>query len=599
MHSDSQPHNKYSHAHDHFICLCDTIITMTGSKRTSASGATCKLTAILIFLAFIPLAFLGATLLFGFSVAALAVTAVVCLLLGGFAIFLIRKKLLHLVKQLSSILSKGDFSKEMAVNSSDEIGDLSLSYNELAKEIRAGQQVIEAPPERMALAAEVPDILGDSAGLRILVQDRALWGRKDAFLRIDLYPRVRPIPRERHFGYWDLPLECVRQECTDVVLDLTRRALVPMDRAQTDPPGPLGGERFRFFEPGNALLHLSLWDHAPSAPRMVKAQSYPLQIAQGWTPGMALDSPLKQIHIPVTDDCNLACPMCPRNSGRLTPTGSMAAGVFEALLEEVPFVQCVMVMALGEPLLYPSVVEVVRRCRKRLPTKGEVGMTTNATLLDPGMAGQLRDAGLGFLYASVDGATAATYERIRVGARFDAVCANIQSFAGLAREKSIPCRIMMNFVMLEENLHEIPAFVRLAVRLGVANVTLSYVHGRHTDELNTFAQKRLEALLCEAKRIGREFRVNVGIPPVRRLAAERCFCTERVLTSPDGGVYPCPMLQPGYNPGGTVMRFGNVLERPLREIWASESYRAFRTAVLAGQFPDACDRCGFKAFHTP
>jgi radical SAM protein with 4Fe4S-binding SPASM domain len=158
---------------------------------------------------------------------------------------------------------------------------------------------------------------------------------------------------------------------------------------------------------------------------------------------------------------------------------------------------------------------------------------------------------------------------------------------------------MMNFVMMDGNVDEVPAFVGLAAALGVQNVTFSYEHGHHSDELNTFGETRLGALLTEAAQVGADIGVNVGVPPVRRSPVERCFCTERVLTSPDGGVYPCPMLQPGYNPDGMVLRFGNVLEKPLRGIWESESYRAFRRGVLAGEFPKACTNCGFKSYLTP
>jgi MoaA/NifB/PqqE/SkfB family radical SAM enzyme len=59
------------------------------------------------------------------------------------------------------------------------------------------------------------------------------------------------------------------------------------------------------------------------------------------------------------------------------------------------------------------------------------------------------------------------------------------------------------------------------------------------------------------------------------------------------------MLQPGYNPDGMVLRFGNVLEKPLRDIWESESYRAFRKGVLSGNFPKECTNCGFKSYLTP
>lgn len=435
--------------------------------------------------------------------------------------------------------------------------------------------------------------------LEIMVSDASLYGREDGFLRVDVYPRVRPLVHERHYGFWDIPLQMVRRKRSAARLDLRRRVLEIGGSSPKDPPWTAPGLRIPFHETGNVVVHFSHWNTGEEEPRMTRVQSYSLLLVDG-SGNQELDSPLKQIHIPVTDTCNLACSMCPRNNEHYPATTShMAPGVFDALLEEVPNVSCVMIMALGEPLLYPQVVDVVRRCRELLPATGEVGMTSNATLLDETMARSLIQAGLGFLYASVDGATQATYERYRIGASFAKTCANIRRFTTLVRECASSCRTMMNFVMMDGNVDEIPDFVRLAALLGVENVTFSYEHGHHSDDLNTFGEARLDKLLQEATRTGADLGVNVGAPPVRRSPVERCFCTERVLTSPDGGVYPCPMLQPGYNPDGLVMRFGNVLERPLDEIWNSEAYRSFRSGVLSGRFPQACSHCGFKAYLTP
>lgn len=435
--------------------------------------------------------------------------------------------------------------------------------------------------------------------VEIVVDDSSLYGREDGFLRVDVYPRVRPLVHERHFGFWDIPLKIIRRKRTMARLDLHRGVLELCGSNPKDPLWAVPGLRIPFSEPGNVVVHLSHWDTGAGEPRMKRVQSYPLVLVKG-SADRGLDSPLKQIHIPVTDTCNLACSMCPRNNEHYPATAShMAEGVFDALLKEVPNVSCVMIMALGEPLLYPHVVEVVRRCRERLPAAGEVGITTNATLLSETMASDLIDAGLGFLYASVDGAKQVTYERYRVGASFAQTCGNIKRFTKLVRERAGSCRTMMNFVMMDGNVDEVPAFVRLAASLGVENVTFSYEHGHRSDELNTFGEERLGKLLREATQTGADIGVNVGIPPVRRSPVERCFCTERVLTSPDGGVYPCPMLQPGYNPDGLVVRFGNVLEKPLGEIWESEPYQSFRRGVLSGQFPKECAHCGFKAFLTP
>ncbi len=435
--------------------------------------------------------------------------------------------------------------------------------------------------------------------LEIVVCDSSLYGREDGFLRVDVYPRVRPLVHERHFGFWDIPLKIIRKKLTMAHLDLHRGVLELGGSSQEDPLRAAPGLRIPFNEPGNVVVHFSHWDTGGEEPFMMRVQSYPLLLVDG-SRDQELDSPLKQIHIPVTDTCNLACSMCPRNNEHYPATAShMAEGVFDALLKEVPNVSCVMIMALGEPLLYPRIVEIVRCCSERLPVTGEVGITTNATLLCETLGRDLIDAGLGFLYASVDGATQATYERYRIGASFAQTCDNIRRFTKLVRERASSCRTMMNFVMMDGNVDEIPAFVRLAALLGVKNITFSYEHGRHSDELNTFGEERLGKLLSEATQIGTDVGVNVGIPPVRRSPVERCFCTERVLTSPEGGVYPCPMLQPGYNPDGLVVCFGNVLERPLDEIWESEPYQSFRRGVLSGQFPKACANCGFKSYLTP
>jgi radical SAM protein with 4Fe4S-binding SPASM domain len=458
--------------------------------------------------------------------------------------------------------------------------------------------VTEENTAQPAFSAELPMAFDGSMDLELRVPGRHLWGQDNGFLRLDIYPRVRPIVHERHFGFWDIPLTAICQEKTKARLDLKQGTLSLQGAEGENAWRPVPGLRIPFHELGNVVMHLSRWESVQGSPRMAQVQSYPVLLDSGDPGGIGPDSPMKQIHIPVTDACNLNCPMCPRSSERYSVAGHMAAGVFEALLEEVPKVSCVMVMALGEPLMYPAVVEVVRRCRERLPKAGEVGMTTNATLLDESMALQLIDAGLGFLYASVDGATQATYERYRTGATFEATCSNLKRFTKLVREQGSSCRTMLNFVMMEGNVHEIPAFVKLAAELAAGNVTFSYEHGRHSDELNTFGDARLQNLLTEACRLGAALGINVGIPPVRRALIGRCFCTERVLTSPDGGVYPCPMLQPGYHAEGMVMRFGNVLERPLRDIWDSEPYRAFRRGVLSGRFPEACANCGFKAYLT-
>ena len=86
----------------------------------------------------------------------------------------------------------------------------------------------------------------------------------------------------------------------------------------------------------------------------------------------------------------------------------------------------VLVQGTGEPLLYDDLFDVIRLAKSRISPDGEVGLTTNATLLNDSMVGRLMETGLDFIYFSVDGASKQTYESIRIGASFEAVISNIR-----------------------------------------------------------------------------------------------------------------------------------------------------------------------------
>jgi MoaA/NifB/PqqE/SkfB family radical SAM enzyme len=98
----------------------------------------------------------------------------------------------------------------------------------------------------------------------------------------------------------------------------------------------------------------------------------------------------------------------------------------------------------------------------------ETGVLTNGLLLNREMAKKLITAGLNWICVSIDGATKEEYERIRRGSSFEKVCENLAGVAKL-RANETPM-IMINFVMMSENLHQLEHIVRLAAQLGVDQV---------------------------------------------------------------------------------------------------------------------------------
>src|SRR5215212_12120032 len=88
---------------------------------------------------------------------------------------------------------------------------------------------------------------------------------------------------------------------------------------------------------------------------------------------------------------------------------------------------------------------------------------SNLTLLNPDRAERLVTCGLHELHVSIDGATAATYERIRVRAKFERVVANVRLLQDTKRRLgSASPWLRMVVVAMRQNLPEFPDLVRLA-----------------------------------------------------------------------------------------------------------------------------------------
>src|SRR5262249_52770492 len=112
---------------------------------------------------------------------------------------------------------------------------------------------------------------------------------------------------------------------------------------------------------------------------------------------------------------------------------------------------------LGEPLLSPHLFHYV----SLLSAAGvETWITTNATLMTDARADALARAGLTRATVSIDGATKETYERIRIGGRFEEAVRGIKALTDARRRWARP-RVMLAMVGMVSNLRELPRLVDL------------------------------------------------------------------------------------------------------------------------------------------
>jgi MoaA/NifB/PqqE/SkfB family radical SAM enzyme len=184
-----------------------------------------------------------------------------------------------------------------------------------------------------------------------------------------------------------------------------------------------------------------------------------------------LDPPLPPaLQVEVTSACNLRCAMClvsyrpPVNK----VAGTMPLALFQQLLGDLPDLRQLTLQGLGEPLLAPELLTMIRMAKRRAV---RVGFNSNATLLNARRAAELVDSEVDWLHVSLDGADAETFEPIRAGASFATVVDNLAGLVEAKRQAgSATPWVRVVFVAMRRNVAQLPALVRLLAGIGVTEL---------------------------------------------------------------------------------------------------------------------------------
>ena len=204
---------------------------------------------------------------------------------------------------------------------------------------------------------------------------------------------------------------------------------------------------------------------------------------------------------------------------------------------------------------------------------------------------QLIDGGLNNITFSVDGATKTTYEKNRLGANFESVIGNIAAaveYGKSTRRKDL--WFAANFIIMEDNVQEVPAFVRLAAELGID--TVGFYRGREypSEQLMPIDESELNPAINEATVLAKELGLSLKFADPTRSRDRICFFMQGVYLWLSGEVLPCHRMEPPGHPW-PVRIFGNLKEESLTDIWNKPEYRQYRSQVARGILQDECRGC--------
>jgi len=190
--------------------------------------------------------------------------------------------------------------------------------------------------------------------------------------------------------------------------------------------------------------------------------------------------PWLTIRMDITNKCNLRCIMCHYKEKEIysRPTQAISAQDLKHKLNDIaPYVKHIMLSCGFEPLMSKYFHDILRMLHNDFPHI-EIAMCTNGMLLNSKVRKSIIENNVSHVIFSLDGVTSQTVERIRVGAVFNKIIANILALKDIKKkhERFLP-QLFMDFVLMNSNIHEAPAFVEMCSLLGISIIDFRHLVG--------------------------------------------------------------------------------------------------------------------------
>lgn len=310
-----------------------------------------------------------------------------------------------------------------------------------------------------------------------------------------------------------------------------------------------------------------------------------------------------QVNIELTGVCNIdpPCLFCSgKNFGHnYKPLDPAHLDTYASVLDRCEKVN---EDSFGEPLSHPALVATARRF---IANGQRFSFVTNGLLLSGAKADALAALGprLG-IHVSFNAATADTFYKL-TGKSFARVVENVRYFVAAYKRHnggSVP-DVILTFIVMKINRHEVPDFLALVRELGAARALLASLHDRPSVPLGHFGYDFVyeQEMLPydELVRIGEEARAlaaELGVEcliqwDAARDSAVRGFAEPGVATpclipwrwmflqEHTRKVFACPYHRHPY---------GDLARASVEEVWNGAEAQELRSSLVRGEIPKYC-----------
>jgi radical SAM protein with 4Fe4S-binding SPASM domain len=206
--------------------------------------------------------------------------------------------------------------------------------------------------------------------------------------------------------------------------------------------------------------------------------------------------------------------------------------------------------------------------------------STNAHFLDDDTARQTVESGLDRIIISIDGTTQETYEAYRKGGELKKVLDGTKELIKWKKElKSSTPYVIFQFLAVKPNQHQIEDIQTLGKQYGVDEVKIKTAQIYNYENGNP--------LIPTISKYSRYYLNDNGKYRLKNGLANHCWkLWHSTVITWDGSLVPCCFDKDAKH------SMGNLNNSSFGEIWYSDKYRQFRSAVLgARKNIDICTNC--------
>ena len=272
--------------------------------------------------------------------------------------------------------------------------------------------------------------------------------------------------------------------------------------------------------------------------------------------------------------CNLKCPACPIGVPdayeKYISPDKMSWELYEKIVLEGEKYNCPSIEPQGtnEPLLDQNLENYI----KFASDHGfiDIMMNTNATVLTESRSRSLLKSGITRLRFSLDAATKETYEKVRLGGKYETTIQNIENFLKIRKEENNQLPVVgVNFCKLSYNENEEEKFVEN----WIDKVDFIVIQEFQPPELEHSYNEFLPSTSKYREKIISEFHCQQP--------------WQRVVITNKGEVCPCCAFF------RTELSLGNIKDQSIHYYWNSQEMKNLRKIHKNGNFKENewCKKC--------